>query len=268
MKKIFLLMLCSLLSALIIDLYGFCENKDRAESFPFMAKVNAKDVNIRSGPNLNFEIIGKVNFNQILAVFGKKDSWYKIKIPYEFDVFINSKLVQIKSDSIGIITTNRVNVRSKPNLKSTVLSQMNKGDIVSVRGEKDEWLTIGPPRNCYAWINEKFVDYFKPYYEDEQYLSIEKQRPQAEKKENRLTSKPKEISPLVEGIVEDSGRLINRNSLHKLLDEKGNLLYYLDSDKKILDAVSNLKVAIWGEVSKRKGYNAPIIKVGKIVIKE
>ncbi len=265
MKKIFLLTLYFLF-AVSFQREGFCQNK--VDSFPFMAKVNAKDVNIRSGPNLNFEIIGKTKNNQIVAVFGKKDSWYKVKIPYEFDVFINAKLVQIKSDSIGLITTNRVNVRSRPNLKATVLSQMNKGDLVSLRGTKEDWLIIAPPRNCYAWINEKFLDYFKPYSEDEQNLTIEKPARQAEKKENKQLSKLKETSAIAEGIVEDSGRLLAKSSLHKLLDENGNLLYYLDTDKKILDAVSNLKVAIWGQVLKREGYNAPIIKVQKIVIKE
>lgn len=234
-------------------------------TFPFIGKVNTNIANVRSGANVNFEILGKLKKGQKVVVLGKTQTWLKIKLPEDMPVFINSQFVQVRLESSGTISANRVNVRAKPDIKSNILTQLNKGDIVNILSKKDDWLKIKPTSACAGWISEELVDYVKNYSEEEERQALERPAPRVEPKETLPLQKIDGQLPIAKGIIEDSGILLAKRALHKLVDEKGQLLYYLDADRKLLDSFSTFKVAIWGEVVKLKAYDKPIIKVGKIM---
>ncbi len=236
--------------------------------YPFIGQIKAKRVNIRSGPHINFEILGKTKKGDKVTIVGKRQGWYKVRLPKTIPVYVHYELVQRRTEPAGIVKGSRVNARAKPNIKATLVGQLNKGEIVTIRGLKNEWLEITPTANCSAWISTDFIDYVKPGLAKE---------PEPRKivipKHKKKTSKcrdcaKKKDSPLAKGIVEDSGRLINKRSLAKLIDDKGNIKYFLDAEKKLLDTYGNSRVAIWGEVVKDKNYSAPIIKVHKIILIE
>lgn len=263
MKKRFLLALL-----IIFVILGFSASFAADKSFPYLGKVTTSDVNIRSGPHVNFEIMGKLKKDRAVVVLEKKDGWLKIKLPKSFSVFVSSKYVQVEPNATsGIITSNRVNLRARPDAISNVIIQLNKGDIVRIRNKANDWYKIMPPANSFAWVNENFVQYVEPFVEQK---NIESANPRVKTLDIKPTvireqvQKPKENMPLAEGVVMDSGRLLNRRPLHKLVDDKGAVIYYLDADKRLLDSFSNTHVAIWGEILGEKAFGAPIIRVQKI----
>lgn len=234
------------------------------KAFPYLGKVTAQDVNIRSGPHTNFEILGKLKKDRAVVVIGKQDAWLKIKLPKSFSLFVSSKFVQVEpSATSGIITSNRVNVRAKPNPNSTVIMQLNKGDIIHTRTTVNNWVKIMPPADSFAWISENFIKYVEPFVEKNIKPSVKKAEPKPVDIKKQVR-KSQESLPLAEGVVMDSGRLFNRKPLHKLVNDKGRTIYYLEADKKLLDSFSNVHVTIWGDISNEKSFDAPVIKVQKI----
>ena len=259
MKKFFSIALFLILFCLVLS-RAWAADKAPA----YLGKVSAQDVNIRSGPHLNFEILGKLEKDRTVVVVGKKDDWLKIKLPKSFSLFISSKFVQVEPNATsGIVTSNRVNVRARPDPNSTVIVQLNKGDIIHIRTLSNNWFKIMPPVDSLAWINENFIQYVEPFVEQNIKPVIKK----AEAKQidiPKQVRKSEESLPLAEGVVMDSGRLFSRKPLHKLVDDKGSTTYYLEADKKLLDSFSNAHVAIWGNISNDKSFDAPVIKVQKI----
>ncbi len=251
---LFLIFICSILT----------QASAADKTFPYLGKVSAQDVNLRSGPHINFEILGKLKKDRTVVVVGKKDDWLKIKLPKSFSLFISSKFVQVEPNATsGIVTSNRVNVRAKPDPNSTVIVQLNKGDIIHIRTESNNWLKIMPPIDSLAWVNESFIQYVEPFVE-------QNIKPSIKKAQVKQIDIPKQVLknegsiPLAEGVVMDSGRLFSKKPLHKLVDDKGRTTYYLEADKKLLDSFSNAHVAVWGDISNDKSFDAPVIKVQKI----
>jgi SH3-like domain-containing protein len=259
MKKLFsialfLILICSI----------FTQASAADKTFPYLGKVSAQDVNIRSGPHINFEILGKLKKDRTVVVVGKKDAWLKIKLPKSFSLFVSSKFVQVEPNATsGIITSNRVNVRARPDPNSTVIVQLNKGDIIHIRTVSNNWFKIMPPIDSFALINESFIQYVEPFVEQNIKPSVKKAQPKPVDVSKQVR-KSEDSIPLAEGVVMDSGRLFSKKPLHKLVDDKGMTIYYLEADKKLLDSFSNAHVAIWGDISNDKGFDAPVIRVQKI----
>src|SRR5271156_2220475 len=49
------------------------------EHFPFLAEVSKESVNVRAGPNTNFEKIDKLNKGVDVVVLGRSYEWYKVQ---------------------------------------------------------------------------------------------------------------------------------------------------------------------------------------------
>jgi len=86
------------------------------EHFPFLAEVSKESVNVRAGPNTNFEKIDKLGKGQQLVVLGRSYEWYKIQPLPTTKVYIRSDYLRIKEGTgIGIVLGDNVNIRSSPN---------------------------------------------------------------------------------------------------------------------------------------------------------
>ena len=62
----------------------------------------------------------------------------------------------------GVIQPEKLNVRSGPSLNYSVVAVLSKGDVVSLRGEFNDWLKVAPPQGSRVWISEDFVEFIEP----------------------------------------------------------------------------------------------------------
>ena len=127
--------------------------------FPFIAQVTESSVNVRSGQSRNFDKIDRLSQGDEVLVLGKEYSWYKIKLRTTSKSFISSKLINLIDSSSAIVTGSRVNVRSKPSTGSVILTQVKKGDVLSVLSFGEEWTQIEPPTQSVGWVSDKFLSY-------------------------------------------------------------------------------------------------------------
>jgi uncharacterized protein YgiM (DUF1202 family) len=152
--------------AVVIGIVGFshfvrAENSSPKARALLEGEVNAYRVNIRSGPNLNFEILYKLNKGDKIKIISRAYKWFKIKLPRGAAAFISSDFVKLSDGpgSVGLVTGNNVNIRARPDLSSTVLGQLDKGTKVRIRGKAPGgWYRIRPPDECAGWIHSDFVN--------------------------------------------------------------------------------------------------------------
>jgi len=129
----------------------------KQEFYPFVAEVKGENVNIRSGQSSNFESLGRVQLKQKVVVVDKSFSWYKIELPKEASSFVFAEYVILSSEGRGKIIANRVNVRSGPGERHTVLGQLNMGDDIAIIENQNGWLKIEPLKSSFGWILDKFL---------------------------------------------------------------------------------------------------------------
>ena len=152
-KNIFSILILNYFVFLLLFQTGYAE--ESSTGFPFTGIINAKDTNLRAGSNLNYEVVSQLQKGDIVYVHSEWMEWYKVKCPENVLLWVSDGFI----DS-GLVTANKLNVRSGPDLKFNVICQLMKGDKVDVvkKSEDGKWIAIPPPDNAFLWINKQFVD--------------------------------------------------------------------------------------------------------------
>jgi uncharacterized protein YgiM (DUF1202 family) len=148
------IILCS--SAFLIFAFqaaGFAD-----EHFPFLAQVSKESVNVRAGPNTNFEKIDKLNKGAQVVVLGRSYEWYKIQLLPTTKAYIRSDyLNMIKGGAFALVAGNNVNVRSSASSDAASLGEVKRGTIVRVLGQTNGWSSLAPVAGTAAWIHQDFL---------------------------------------------------------------------------------------------------------------
>lgn len=148
------IILCSWVFLIItLTVQGYAD-----EHFPFLAQVSQDSVNVRAGPNTNFEKIDKLSKQAQVVVLGRSYEWYKIQPLSTTNAYIRSDYLKIKEGGlVAQVVGDKVNVRSFPNSDSASLGQVKKGTLVKVLGQVKGWCRIAPVAGLVAWIHQDFL---------------------------------------------------------------------------------------------------------------
>ncbi len=128
------------------------------EHFPFLAQVIKESVNVRAGPNTNFEKIDKLNKGAQVVVLGRSYEWYKVQPLATTKAYIRSDYLNItKGRDIAVVLGDNVNVRASANSDAASLGEIKKGTLVKVLGQENGWSRLGPVAGTVAWIDQDFL---------------------------------------------------------------------------------------------------------------
>jgi len=124
-------------------------------SLPRAGQITAHDVNIRAGAHLNYEILCKLDKNDLVLMTGQRGDWTRIAMPPGVLVWVSSTYV---ADD-GLVEGESINVRGGPALKYNVLCQLERDDTVRIkaRSKDGDWYGIVPPETAGAYIYAKYV---------------------------------------------------------------------------------------------------------------
>src|SRR5580704_17173735 len=70
------------------------------EHFPFLAEVIKESVNVRAGPNTNFEKVDRLNRGTQVVVLGRSYEWFKVQPLPTTKAFIRSDY--LRSQGVGV----------------------------------------------------------------------------------------------------------------------------------------------------------------------
>lgn len=127
--------------------------------------VTGSRVNVRAGPNLNYEILIQVEEGQRLRVVSTEPSadytWHEVLLPAGTSAWISSEYVKLEKGTgfplAGEVTGNAVSVRARGGLKHSVLCALNRGDLVRALDMKTGWYRIEAPPECTGWISGDYL---------------------------------------------------------------------------------------------------------------
>jgi len=163
-KMKFVSFLLSLLLLCVLASSAFGQN------FPVNGKITTKKendlVNVRSGPGLDYKTVGKLSRSKVITVLAQEGKWYKIRIPAEIPLYIPRRYVKAgekdaSGERIGIVTHNRVEMRSGLASDDTSLGKAYEDDRVVITGEKGTWYIIKGHGRAAGYISNRHVELLK-----------------------------------------------------------------------------------------------------------
>ncbi|NJD02273.1 MAG: hypothetical protein FIA99_06680 [Ruminiclostridium sp.] len=120
--------------------------------------INADTVNMRESPAANAKVLIQLPKEAKITVADKQGDWYKISYN-DSQGFVFGKYVTLKDAVIdsGTINGANVNVRSKPDKSSEILTKLDKGAKLEIYEYSDNWARIGISEGRSGWVYEDFI---------------------------------------------------------------------------------------------------------------
>jgi hypothetical protein len=134
-----------------------------AAAEPFQAKAVENQVELRSGSDHTYYVVGKLDQGERVKVEEVYFGWHKVHPPEDVHSFIARGHVDAKGDgSVGVVTKTGAKVLAAntrgPGLSYAVQKRLKKGDKVQILGmagdedeQQDDYYKIKPPKGAYVF---------------------------------------------------------------------------------------------------------------------
>ncbi len=127
-------------------------------------RVSGGRVNVRAGPNTQYESIAVLGTGTPVTVVARHGEWYKIAFPADQLASIHKNYVtaeisgEIPEAGVpGVINQDDAPVHAFYWDKSTVVGKLAKGTPVVIKQERGQWYRIVAPATARAFVFEKYV---------------------------------------------------------------------------------------------------------------
>ncbi|RKX45116.1 MAG: hypothetical protein DRP64_05245 [Verrucomicrobia bacterium] len=238
-------------------------------------KVTGDRVSLRSNPDINSELLDRAMKGEELVFLGKTNGWMAVQAPDSLDFWVSGQYVLN-----GVVQPEKLNVRSGPSPNYSVVCVVNKGDLVALRGEFNEWLKIAPPTGSRVWISEDYAEILEPP-NPEPVAVLEPAPVLAEPEPEPVVAEPKpiekELNPLVlvldktkeQGTYDEIPGVLRRANpgLYKLVLIVGDLeepICLVRGEKTQMERYLNRSMLIKGRKFWAKDVDLPVLQPIKI----
>ena len=145
MRKIFCLV-AALLMVLVGPVYAAT-----------MQSIAKDQVNVRSKPDLNSEVIFEVSLGYPIQVEKEKNNWVYFSDWKNQAGWVYKPLVS--KTQTAVILVDNANIRKGPNLKTPIVMKASQGNIYKIFGEKGDWVKVGYylENEKIGWIRDDLV---------------------------------------------------------------------------------------------------------------
>jgi cell wall-associated NlpC family hydrolase len=121
--------------------------------------ITGSIVNLRSKPDINSKIQDKLTKGTIVLVLSLQDDWCNVLFEGNSG-WISKHYISIKEIRTfkGIISGNKVNLRTGSTINSDSLGYLYKGSEVGVMGKSGQWFKVISERGTKGWISKDYVE--------------------------------------------------------------------------------------------------------------
>ncbi len=120
-------------------------------------RVLLEHVNLRARPSLTSEVVGQVNYGDVLMAKKFKEEWVKVVPPPTLDLWVHQTFLE--NDQVSVAT---LNVRAGAGINFNIVGQLKRGMKIKSRGTFGEWVKIEPPASASLWVHRTLVEVIKP----------------------------------------------------------------------------------------------------------
>lgn len=135
----------------------------------YKAIVITPETIIREEKAINSKELDKLNLGAQITVKEILDNWYRVELPngqsegwiFSEEAVINDNLYKESSFKKGEVTTDVLNVRMGPSTNDARVTQIRRGNIVTIINTSNEWYEVVLSNNMKGWVHS---DYIKTTY--------------------------------------------------------------------------------------------------------
>jgi uncharacterized protein YgiM (DUF1202 family) len=150
-KKLFVSLSATLLVGMLMSGAAFAETTKTGV-------ITGDTVNFRSSPDTSAKILDQLNKGTKVSILGSEGDWYKVSYN-DASGWINDQYLTVRDVKIaaGVVSENNVNVRSKPNTSSEILTKLDKGTKVAIYEHSGDWYRISMGEERFGWVNGDYI---------------------------------------------------------------------------------------------------------------
>lgn len=127
------------------DYVDYTPAQQKSEDAQPTASINGSDVNLRSGPSIDYLVIAKMNLGDEIILHATQDDWCYVTYG-QLKGYVSAQFVSVDGLAVleprGIVTGNDVNVRTGPSTDYEVIARVSAGKIVDLVSLDDGWYKI------------------------------------------------------------------------------------------------------------------------------
>ena len=177
-----------------------------------IAQVNDY-VNVRSEPNEESEILGKLYDNSAGTIEEETDGWYKItsgsvtgyvKADYVVTGDDAEALAAEVGERVATVTTQTLRVRTDASTDASVLGLIGEGEELTVTSEQDGWVQVSIEEGD-GWVSTDYVDLRTDFVEEARLAEEEAAKEEGRRKAAEVEAKTKSSSSSSSQTVVGSG---------------------------------------------------------------
>lgn len=155
-------------------------------------------VNIRSKPNTNSKVVGKLYKNAAATIVGKDGDWYeitsgKVKGYIKENYLITGEAVEEIADSIatkvGTVSTEGLRVREEANTESKILRVIPIGEKVTIKEDYEDWVKVTNNDGKNGYVASTYIDIETKFKEA---ISIEEEKAKILKEKAEIVKEQEE----------------------------------------------------------------------------
>lgn len=137
--------------------------------FPYIGEITGSEINVRSGPGMNFYSCGKISSPLRVIVAEQKFTWVRILPPPGSFSWIFKQYVQTDANKpdVGIVTGDNVRVYAgtedlEPMRSDSIQITLTKGQKVRIIGKAvGDYYKIAPPEGASLWTSSQYVKFIR-----------------------------------------------------------------------------------------------------------
>lgn len=171
------------LSVLVLFVFaGFVQAESR---YPALGVIDVgTSLNIRTAPENNAKILGRLKRDEKVVVLGETGEYYKLQYPKQLEAWVASwLLLENGAGQSDKVSRDKVNIRSGPSMQYPVIARLSKGYEVQIEQiNSSKWAKITPPSTSFAYAAKKYVRLGENYND---YIAKESKRKEAIEKFNK-----------------------------------------------------------------------------------
>lgn len=121
-----------------------------------LGTIRADNVNVREKASTDSDIIGTLDADDSVTITGSKGSFFKIKFKGKTG-YVSDEFVSVSSSKTGTVNAKNVTIREKASTKSDKVGSLQRGDKVSVYGERDGFYRVASSEGA-GYVSKEFID--------------------------------------------------------------------------------------------------------------
>jgi len=118
--------------------------------------------NLRSGPGLDYDIVGKAVPGVTLPIVDTTGDWYVVPLPSGERAYVANWVVETETPLRYVVFVDKTNLRSGPGLEHDIVGKAASGDTLPIAGVEGDWyiVTLSGGKQAYVanWVVRTNLD--------------------------------------------------------------------------------------------------------------